>query len=143
YLDEIRSVNAVSIHVRRGDYVNDKETNAVHGVCSIDYYREAINRLSGEISEPRFYIFSDDMDWARANLPISPHLAVYVDNNQMASHEDLRLMSSCKHHIIANSSFSWWGAWLSDYAGKKVIAPRNWFRTLENKDIIPNGWITL
>jgi hypothetical protein len=143
YLDEIRSANSISIHVRRGDYVTDKETSAIHGVCSMDYYREAIRRMSAEVSDPSFYVFSDDMNWTKANLSSSPHRAVYIEHNQTAPHEDLRLMYSCKHHIIANSSFSWWGAWLSENAGKKVIAPRNWFRTLENKDIIPNGWLTL
>jgi hypothetical protein len=143
YMDEIRLVNSISIHVRRGDYVEDKETSAVHGVCSIDYYRQAIHRLSAEVNDPRFYFFSDDMNWTKANLSGSPHPSVYIDHNQTAPYEDLRLMSSCKHHIIANSSFSWWGAWLSENKGKKVIAPRNWFRTLQNEDIIPNGWITL
>ncbi len=143
YLDEIRSVNSISIHVRRGDYVEDKETNAIHGVCSVDYYRDAIRLVSAEISDPRFYIFSDDVKWAKANLSNSLHHVVYIDHNQTAPHEDLRLMYSCKHHIIANSSFSWWGAWLNASPEKKVIAPRNWFRTLENKDIIPNGWLAI
>jgi hypothetical protein len=143
YLDEIRSVNSISIHVRRGDYVTEKETNAVHGVCDLEYYRKAIDRVSAEVSDPRFYIFSDDMEWTKANLSSSTHPSIYIDHNQTAPHEDLRLMYSCKHHIIANSSFSWWGAWLNDNAEKKVIAPRNWFRTLENRDIIPGGWLTL
>jgi hypothetical protein len=143
YLDEIRSANSVSIHVRRGDYVTEKETNAIHGVCDLEYYRKAIGRMSVEVSDPRFYIFSDDINWTKANLPGSTHPSVYIDHNQTAPHEDLRLMYFCKHHIIANSSFSWWGAWLNVNAEKKVIAPRNWFRTLENKDIIPNGWLTL
>ncbi len=143
YLDEINSVNAVSVHVRRGDYVDDKETNAVHGVCSVDYYTEAVTRISAEISNPRFFIFSDDMKWTRENLSPLFHPVVFIDPNQQAPQEDLRLMSSCKHHIIANSSFSWWGAWLNNDAKKKVIAPRNWFTTLENNDIIPGGWLTL
>src|SRR5436190_9560810 len=143
YLDEIRSVNSISIHVRRGDYVTDKETNAVHGVCDLEYYRKAIDRMSTEINDPRFYIFSDDMKWTKENISSSIHPFAYSAHNQAAPHEDLRLMYSCKHHIIANSSFSWWGAWLNMNTEKKVIAPRNWFRTLENRDIIPTGWLTL
>ena len=142
-LDEIRSVNSISIHIRRGDFVTEKETNAIHGVCDSEYYRRAIDRMSAEVSDPRFYIFSDDMEWAKANLSSSLHTDVYVDHNKTAPHEDLRLMYSCKHHVIANSSFSWWGAWLNENSEKKVIAPRNWFRSLENKDIIPTGWFTL
>jgi hypothetical protein len=141
YLDKIRSANAVSIHVRRGDYISDEVTHAVHGVCGLDYYREAINLMMAGVDDPQFFIFSDDMEWTKANLSIDRYPVTYIDNNTTADYEDIRLMSSCKHHIIANSSFSWWGAWLNDYGGKKVIAPKKWFRSLlTNDDIIPDGW---
>jgi len=136
-------VNAVSLHVRRGDYVLDKLTNTVHGVCDIDYYTEAIGRMTAAISDPRFYIFSDDMEWAKTNLSINRFPVAYIDHNASADYEDIRLMYSCKHHIIANSSFSWWGAWLNNYGGKKVIAPKKWFRSLTNDDLIPDGWLTI
>ena len=143
YLNEIGSVNAVSLHVRRGDYVLDEVTNAVHGVCDIGYYSEAISRMAAAISDPRFYIFSDDIEWAKTNLSINRYPVTYIDHNVSADYEDIRLMYSCKHHIIANSSFSWWGAWLNNYGGKKVIAPKKWFRSLTNDDLIPDGWLTI
>ena len=144
HLDKIESVNAVSVHIRRGDYMSDKTTNEVHGVCDISYYDEAINRMTAEVNDPSFFIFSDDMAWAKAHLSIDDGLVTYVDNNSGADYEDIRLMYSCKHHIIANSSFSWWGAWLNTYRDKKVIAPKKWFRSVvTNKDIIPDGWLTI
>jgi hypothetical protein len=144
YLEQIKSVNAVSVHVRRGDYVSDKVTHEVHGVCDIRYYTEAIHRIASEVADPCFFIFSDDMDWTKANVTVDGFPVFYIDHNSAADYEDLRLMYSCKHHIIANSSFSWWGAWLSNNTDKKVIAPKQWFRSLvTNKDIIPDGWLTL
>jgi glycosyl transferase family 11 len=143
YLEDIVSVNAVSVHVRRDDYVKDNATNAVHGVCDVDYYRKAIELMGRKIEQARFFIFSDDMAWTKANISADPFPTTYIEQNASAAYEDLRLMYSCKHHIIANSSFSWWGAWLNNAANKIVIAPTRWFRTLENKDIIPPEWITL
>lgn len=143
YLEIIRSVNAVSIHVRRGDYITDEITNAFHGVCSLDYYNRAIDRMIAEIDAPYFFIFSDDMEWTKANLTIEGFPVMYVDHNGTADYEDLRLMYTCRHHIIANSSFSWWGAWLNTNTEKKVIAPKRWFQAFTNNDIIPPAWITL
>jgi hypothetical protein len=144
FADKIQSVNAVSIHVRRGDYVTDEKTNAYHGVCDKDYYRQAIDHLTASLDDPYFFVFSDDMAWTKANLSTGSQPAEYIDHNTGAGHEDLRLMYLCKHHIIANSSFSWWGAWLNDHAGKKIIAPKKWFQPpITNNDIIPEGWITL
>jgi len=144
YMERIHSVNAVAVHIRRGDYVSDSVTNAVHGVCDTSYYSEAVTRMASEVRNPSFFIFSDDMRWTMENVVITHYPATYVDHNTDAAHEDLRLMYSCKHHIIANSSFSWWGAWLNDSAEKKVIAPKQWFRSIiTNNDIIPEGWQTI
>ena len=141
YLERIKSVNAVAVHIRRGDYVSDAVTNAVHGVCDMSYYSEAVNRIAMEVSNPSFFIFSDDMRWTMENVVITQYPATYVDHNRDAAHEDLRLMYSCKHHIIANSSFSWWGAWLGSHTDKKVIAPKQWFKSeITNKDIVPEEW---
>lgn len=145
FMSEIISENAVSLHIRRGDYVKIKETNNFHGVCSIAYYESAIQLIADKISDPVFYIFSDDMQWVKENFNLSqPH--VYVDiNNASTNYEDMRLMSICKHHIIANSSFSWWGAWLNPSKNKTVIAPKQWMKDpqIQTSDLIPDNWIRL
>jgi hypothetical protein len=141
---EINAVeNPVSIHIRRGDYVTNTETNAHHGVCSLDYYERAIGYMGEKISSPVFFIFSDDIDWVKENLKLEN--AVYVSRPDIPDHEELTMMSRCKHHIIANSSFSWWGAWLDPNKDKAVIAPERWFadKKTDSKDIVPEGWIKL
>lgn len=143
-LDRINATNSVSLHVRRGDYVNDPAINALHGVCSISYYKKAISILKDKISNPVFFIFSDDMDWVKSHLPIDAAEVVYVDDADNKDYDDLRLMYSCKHNIIANSSFSWWGAWLNANPGKIVIAPKKWTQSgYYNPDLIPEKWITI
>lgn len=135
---------AVSLHVRRGDYLSDPKTNAAHGLCSLEYYRAAVLHIAEHVERPEFFVFSDDIAWAKANLEID-FPCRYVDHNQrMESYNDMRLMSLCKHHIIANSSFSWWGAWLNPRQDKIVIAPRRWFVNANNvEDLFPAGWVTL
>ena len=107
-LEQITSQNAVSLHVRRGDYVTNPMANARHGTCDLGYYKAAIDYIAGHMQEaPVFYIFSDDIAWVKHNL-IPQYETVFVDiNDDATNYEDLRLMSSCRHHIIANSSFSW------------------------------------
>lgn len=140
----IAQVNAVSLHVRRGDYVNNPVTNATHGVCSLDYYRDAVRYVSDRIEKPHFFIFSDDVAWVKEHLRVDfPHQ--YIDHNCGAeSYNDMRLMSMCRHHIIANSSFSWWGAWLNPDMNKIVVAPKKWFADdRKTEDLFPQGWATL
>lgn len=141
---QIGSVNAVSLHVRRGDYVQNAKTNATHGLCSIDYYQAAIRHVAARTKQPHFFIFSDDIPWVKNNFKLDfPHQ--YVDHNHDAeSYNDMRMMSACKHHIIANSSFSWWGAWLNPDTEKIVIAPKKWFANkINTQDLYPKGWIVL
>ncbi|MDD2720642.1 MAG: alpha-1,2-fucosyltransferase [Gallionella sp.] len=142
--DRIAASDAVSLHVRRGDYVSDNKNKAVYGHCSLDYYRAAINYLADRVAQPTLFIFSDDPGWVKDNLKLdfSCH---YVDHNQgIESYNDMHLMSLCKHHVIANSSFSWWGAWLNSNPEKIVIAPANWFvNGNSTKDLILPGWISL
>lgn len=136
---------AVSLHVRRGDYVSDARTHAAHGLCSIDYYRAAVRYIIDRVEAPEFFVFSDDIAWARGNLDIS-HPCHYLDHNRGAeSYNDMRLMSLCHHHIIANSSFSWWGAWLNPRDDKIVVAPARWFASGNRRldDLFPPGWVTL
>ncbi len=141
----IRRQQAISLHIRRGDYVKIAQTNNLHGVCSPEYYQLAIDYMTAQIPDAVFYIFSDDMEWVKNNFNLN-NQHVYVDNNDAKTNfEDLRLMSLCKHHIIANSSFSWWGAWLNPSDEKIVIAPKRWMRDInfETRDLIPANWIKL
>ncbi len=141
---QMDGVNSVSLHVRRGDYASNPKTTATHGLCSLDYYRGAIQHIRERLGQPKLFIFSDDIDWVKNNFDTSLH-CVYVHNNTgAASYNDMRLMSICRNHIIANSSFSWWGAWLNPRPNKIVIAPRKWFSNNNNtKDLFPNSWISL
>lgn len=143
--EEIGAVNAVSLHVRRGDYVSDPKTMATNGICPLSYFETAIRYVSAHVDAPHFYVFSDDMEWVRENLNIGDYPCCYVDHNSgMDSYNDMRLMSLCRHHIIANSSFSWWGAWLNPRDDKTVIAPKRWFANGTNtKDLLPVDWVTL
>lgn len=135
------SCDSVSIHIRRGDYVSDPKTNKLIGTCSLNYYHRCVDRLSRFVKTPHFFIFSDDPKWVRENLKLSP--ATFVDHNDAeTNYEDLRLMSQCKHNIIANSSFSWWGAWLNPRKDKLIFAPKRWFADdgFDTTDVIPDGW---
>lgn len=141
---QIIQVEAVSLHVRRGDYANNPKTMETHGLCSLDYYRNAIQFISKEVRSPHFFVFSDDITWVKSNLKIDMPCQ-YVDHNQgVESYNDMRLMSLCQHHIIANSSFSWWGAWLNPNAEKIVVAPKRWFvYEVNTQDLIPKTWVRL
>lgn len=138
----IASGPSVSLHVRRGDYL----TVGAHGLCDQAYYDAALAKVvEGLDADPTVYVFSDDPDWAKANLPL-PYKKVVVDfNGPDTDYEDLRLMSLCQHNVLANSSFSWWGAWLNTNADKRVAGPANWFSDpkMDNPDILPNGWLTV
>ncbi|HQS38500.1 MAG TPA: alpha-1,2-fucosyltransferase, partial [Methylotenera sp.] len=142
-IEQISQVNAVSLHVRRGDYVTNAK-NAFIGVCSLEYYRKAVEYVKNQVDKPVFFVFSDDIEWVKSNLPID-FPCFYIDHNHgIESFNDMRLMSHCKHHIIANSSFSWWGAWLNANSEKIVIAPQQWFANNTNvNDLLPESWIKL
>jgi hypothetical protein len=142
---EIDKTESVSIHVRRGDYVTDRATNQFHGVCGLDHYKAAVAEIVSRIREPHFFVFSDDHEWVKEHL-LFDYPTVFVDyNGADKGYEDMRLMSLCRHNIIANSSFSWWGAWLNRNPGKTVIAPRKWFNSpdQDTRDLIPAGWLTV
>jgi hypothetical protein len=142
---QITSTNAVSLHVRRGDYASDATTNQFHGLSPLEYYRRAIELVAGKVKAPHFFVFSDDPQWCKDNLATG-HPTTYVTNNDgNTGHEDMRLMVQCQHHIIANSSFSWWGAWLDEKPKPIVVAPERWFNdpAVDTKDIYAKGWIKL
>lgn len=141
----IESVNAVSLHIRRGDYVKNSDTNALHGVCNAEYYKNSVAYIASMIQDPVFFIFSDDIDWAKENLRTG-YEQYYIDfNDASQNYEDIRLMKTCQHHIIANSTFSWWGAWLNPKKDKIVTIPSVWFSgyTYDTKDLYPEGWIKI
>ena len=136
--------DAVSVHVRRGDYVSHHVATGNHGVCSLDYYKAAVVRVLQQVSRPHFFVFSDDPVWTRQNLSL-PGPTTFVEHNGSANaFQDLRLMSLCDHHITANSSFSWWGAWLNRRPDKMVVTPRQWFADQRDTGaLIPFNWIRL
>ena len=142
---DITESNSVAIHIRRGDYVSDPKTSNVYNICSLDYYEKCIELINKKIDSPKFFIFSDDPKWVKDNLKIPDNLKVFVSHNTPdEAHEDLRLMKNCKHFIIANSTFSWWGAWLSNNPGKIIFAPKRWMKEdIIVKDLILKDWIRL
>lgn len=144
YAEKINSSMAVAIHVRRGDYVSNSHTLSVHGVSSVNYYKKAISLIRDQIANPEFFVFSDDIAWCKLNLPKLESCSFIEGNSVYQSQEELHLMQLCKHHIIANSTFSWWGAWLSSGDGI-TIAPANWFRSLKVnlQDLLPNSWLRI
>lgn len=143
--EAISNKTSVSLHVRRGDYAKNPKTTALHGLCSPAYYSKAIDYLAHRANNLHLFIFSDDIPWVKANLPIAGHNYTYVSHNKGSdSWRDMQLMSLCQHHIIANSSFSWWGAWLNPSPKKFVVAPEKWFaKDIDTSDLIPESWIRL
>jgi hypothetical protein len=131
---------SVAVHVRRGDYVSNEAASKTHGLTGVDYYRAAVEQISKKVVRPNLYVFSDDPNWCKDNLAFK-QATTYVAHNSDGA-EDLRLMRLCRHNIIANSSFSWWGAWLNENPAKQVIAPQTWFAdSIHNtKDLIPSTW---
>lgn len=143
--EQIGHCNAVSLHVRRGDYAVNPATLATHGLCSPDYYRQAISYIAERVEQPVFFVFSDDIPWVKKNLAIE-FPTHYVEHNRgCESYNDMRLIALCRHHIIANSSFSWWGAWLNESPEKIVLMPRKWFAKDEclARDLFPYSWVAI
>jgi len=143
--EQIARVNAISLHVRRGDFLSNPVNMNKHGVCPLNYYKEAISYIAERVEAPHWFIFSDDMDWVRKNLKIDSPCRHVVHNSGPESYNDMRLMSLCRHHIIANSSFGWWGAWLNPGREKIVVAPKRWFNdyAADTGDLLPEGWVAL
>ncbi|MGI4022351.1 MAG: alpha-1,2-fucosyltransferase [Janthinobacterium lividum] len=115
--------SSVAVHIRRGDYVTDSGANYLMGIVPVSYYLNAIAYLKQKLSGPSFYFFSDDLEWVKQNIKTDAP-AFYVDGN--TDYVDLDLMRHCSHQIIANSTFSWWGAFLNSNPDKIVIAPEKW-----------------
>jgi hypothetical protein len=169
---QIKNSNSVSIHVRRGDYVNFENMRKIMGDTDLSYYAKAVSYMAERVAHPHFFVFSDDIAWCREkinavmshdsaslgspvrheiNFPADslpsvkiPFLVTYCDEKTAGPKNafHLELMSLCRHNIIANSTFSWWAAWLNRNPGKIVVSPRSWHKTVDpdGPDIIPEGW---
>ena len=143
-LQHINQVNSVSIHIRRGDYIYWDALDQSHVLSSLAYYHVAIELLQQKLQDFTFFVFTDDVAWVKAHLKIN--YVLVEGNTDSNSWKDMYLMSCCKHHIIANSTFSWWAAWLNNFEDKVVIAPKKWFGNELNDetiDLCPQEWIRI
>lgn len=144
--EQIENSNSVSVHFRRGDYVTNPAINAYHGVCSLDYYQRAVEILRKKEKNLHLFIFSDDIDWVKTHFKVDI-ATTYVDKSIEEQHSDFQLMCMCKHNIIANSSYSWWAAWLNPNPEKTVIAPKKWFKKrfkqIRERNRVPAEWLRI
>lgn len=143
-ITELEKENSISVHIRRGDYANSD----FEMLTADMYYIPAIEQILSKIPDAKFYFFTNDLDWTRQTfngLDIDKKFITH--NSGSNSFKDMILMSHCKHNIIANSSFSWWGAWLNAHPEKTVIAPTNWYKSGryvgKTGDLIPASWIRI
>lgn len=141
WLQKINASNSVSVHIRRGDYVSNPADTTFHGTCPPAYYEAALAHIAASQKNTELFVFSDDLDWCKKNL-LFRQPTHFVSTGLGANHWDMLLMSTCRHQVIANSSFSWWGAWLNHKPGKIVVAPKAWFGAahMNQNDIIPADW---
>ena len=144
-IESMRGGVSVSIHIRRGDYLSEKKNKKVYARLGLDYYAAATKYFVDRYENVRFYVFSDDICWAKENLQLKGGVSVYMDGNGGGdSYKDMMLMSHCTHNIIANSSFSWWGAWLNDNENKQIVAPARWFNSPSSHFTpVPDRWISI
>lgn len=140
-LKKIKSTKtSVSVHIRRGDYT---KLQHIYGATDIKYYKKAMQYISENVSNPHFFIFSNDIKWCKKHFSSNKNITFVDINDGNTGYFDLELMRNCKHNIIANSTFSWWGAWLNENPDKIVIAPGKWFADNRPTDIIPENWIKI
>lgn len=147
-IKKIRSTESIWLHVRRGDYITNKHANAFHGFTGIEYYKKALQAVVKRIPKNRrenveLFICSNDIAWCKKNLKL-PYPITYIEN-ELGS-DDMRVAKHCKHDILANSTFSWWGAWLNENPNKIVVAPKLWFqdeKANSETEIVPPSWIRI
>jgi len=141
-LSDIKLKNSVSIHIRRGDFLNKNNINLFGNICDLNYFNNTIKEIESNVDNPHYYIFSNDMQWVKQNLFLKN--VTYIEgNNKYRSWMDMLLMSKCKHNIISNSSFSWWGAWLNQNPNKIVICPNKFSTKDINTDVYPDSWLKI
>ena len=145
YQEQIDDSISVAVHIRRGDYLDKRE---LYGdICTEKYYQEAVTLIKEQFPEATYYIFSNDPEWSKRRIEelygCGKKVVIVEDTTEATGYLDMMLMSHCKHHIIANSSFSWWGAWLSEYENKMIIAPSKWNNFMEQTDIYTENMIRI
>jgi hypothetical protein len=134
------------VHVRRGDYVHLVSAAKVHGFLGLDYYQQGMEELLHKNPETQFFVFSDDLDWAKSNLPHQDKITFIKSLEKSdAVVQELELMTHCQNHLIANSSLSWWAAWLAKSANNTVICPSRWTNDLTKSwdDLLPENWVRI
>lgn len=140
-ISKLKNENAVFLGIRRGDYLESAYNRKHYGSFNIEYYTKAIEHIKSKIENPIFYIFSNDINWVKDNMEFNANVVYRDDEEQISDVEELFIMASCKHAIIVNSTFYWWGAWLINNQDKIIIAPSKWFADDKPIDIIPDTWI--
>ncbi|MBN2091921.1 alpha-1,2-fucosyltransferase [candidate division KSB1 bacterium] len=142
-LDKIRSVNSVSVHIRRGDYISNPSNLKRYGTVTLEYYQKCLEYISNQINDPHFFVFTDDFDWAKQYIKTDFPISWMDQKTPEKDCVDLWLMTNCMHHVIANSTYSWWGAWLASNPDKIVINPVKWNNTEKqyNRDRSPDHWL--
>ncbi|MBN2754704.1 MAG: alpha-1,2-fucosyltransferase [Candidatus Goldbacteria bacterium] len=141
-MNKIRSCESVSLHIRRGDYFDNWKNRLFHGVNLMPYYKKTVNSINKNLKNPVFFVFSDDQEWVKKNFKGIVQYTPVEINDSSQGYEDLRLISTCSHNIVANSTFSWWGAWLNLNPHKLVFAPKRWFNNpfINTSDLVPKTW---
>lgn len=144
FKSEVRNINAVSVHFRRGNYAENPGIRKIFGLPDSSYYLEAMDKIAAKVDKPEFYIFSNDSAWVRENLKFK-YPVNFASDFGLKNHEEMVAMSLCKHNITGNSTFSWWSAWLNSNPDKIVITPARWFkwRKIQNRDLLPASWVKL
>ena len=136
---QIKACNSISMHVRRGDYL---EQTQVYWICDVEYYRRALQELKKKVWDPTVFVFSNDASWVKENMKFDVPVVV-VEHTQ--AHEDMHLMSCCQHNISSNSTFGWWGAWLNSNPDKLVVLPKRWLtdETIDTTHYTAKGWLRI
>jgi len=144
-LAQLNETGSVCVHIRRGDYHSTAIGLEQHAICDVDYYKSGMAYVWARIPHAKFFLFSDEPEWVQSNFPVADNLVIVSGRASRSDIDDFRLMTHCRHFVIANSSFSWWAAWLGKQKDKIVVAPRLWrrFREALDKAIVPDGWVRL
>lgn len=143
YLSQIENVNSVFVHIRRGDLAASTKIQRIHGICDLNYYMRAMEYIVNRQRDVIFFVFSDDLAWCKANFSSFSNVVFVPSDAKTPAWRDLALMSRCKHSITANSTYSWWGAWLNDNETKVVVVPDFWMKANAKRNLIPTQWVAL